>query len=73
MKTTNINKWIIVIIILFPGKNGILSSKEIQKGSVNKADVVLVNKNYNRQSSRVLIRRIIKPTRANLDFAARDD
>lgn len=65
--------WIIVIIFLFPGKNGILSGKEIQKGSVNKADVVLVNKNYNRQTSRVLIRRIIKPTRANLDFAAYDE
>jgi hypothetical protein len=34
--------------------------------------VVLVNKDYNRLTSRVLIRRILRPTRANLDYAAYD-
>ena len=34
--------------------------------------VVLVSKNYNRLTSRVLIRRVPRPTRANLDYAAYD-
>lgn len=44
-------------------------------GKVNQSDkppVVLVNKNYNRISSHVLIRRVLRPTRANLDYAAYD-
>ncbi len=34
--------------------------------------VALVNENYNRLTSRVLIRRVLRPTLANLDYAAYD-
>jgi len=34
--------------------------------------VVLVNENYNRLTSRALIRRVLRPTLANLDYAAYD-
>jgi len=34
--------------------------------------VVLVNENYNRLTSRVLIRHVLRPTLANLDYAAYD-
>lgn len=35
-------------------------------------DVILVNQDYDRLTSRVLVRRVLRPTLANLDFAAHD-
>ena len=70
MKRIKIHNWFIGLIFLFLVNNSALFSKLMTKEPINKTEVILVNTNYNRQSSRVLIRRITKPTRSNLDFAA---
>jgi hypothetical protein len=47
-------------------------AKSNSKSNTGSSQVVLINENYNRLSSQLLIRGILKPTRANLDYAAYD-
>jgi alginate O-acetyltransferase complex protein AlgJ len=70
VKKLKIHRWIIVFIFVFLNNTCALPGNVITKEPIGQTEVVLVNKNYNRQSSRVLIRRITKPTRSNMDFAA---
>ena len=46
------------------------SSGRKEDPSLTAGPVQLINKNYDRLNSKVLIRKIMVPTRANLDFAA---